>query len=153
MNTRLIDPFKLPTISLSQRKHLPLVCAVYFVLHDNKVVYVGKATVLRQRWDSHHRIKEFKKISGEVRIAWLICDSPELIDELEKSMIARFEPSMNGSKVEYATPRKTIYLEPKTLEALKQRANKEKRTVSNLCNLLIEQEMSEWLEHKEESKQ
>jgi hypothetical protein len=31
------------------------------------------------------------------------------------------------------------------MEALKQRANKEKRTVSNLCNLLIEQEMSEWL--------
>ncbi len=52
MNTAAIDPFKLPTISLSLRKHLPLVCAVYFVLHDNKVVYVGKATVLRQRWDS-----------------------------------------------------------------------------------------------------
>ena len=153
MNTQLIDPFKLPTIPLSQRKHLPSVCAVYFVLHDNKVVYVGKATVLRQRWDSHHRIKEFKNLPREVRIAWLICDSPELIDELEKSIIARFQPSMNGSKVEYATPRKTIYLEPKTLEALKQRANKEKRTVSNLCNLLIEQEMSEWLEHKEESKQ
>ena len=67
------------------------------------------------------------------------------MDELEKFMITRFQPSMNGSKVEYATPRKTIYLEPKTLEALKQRANKEKRTVSNLCNLLIEQEMSEWL--------
>lgn len=145
MNTAAINPFKLPTISLSQRKHLPLVCAVYFVLHDNKVVYVGKATVLRQRWDSHHRIKEFKNLPGEVRIAWHKSDSPELIDELEKSMIARFKPSMNGSKVEYATPRKTIYLEPKTMEALKQRANKEKRTVSNLCNLLIEQEMSEWL--------
>lgn len=145
MNTASIDPFKLPTISLSQRKHLPLACAVYFVLHDNKVVYVGKATVLRQRWDSHHRIQEFKDLPGEVRIAWLICDSSELIDELEKSMIARFEPSINGSKVEYATPRKTIYLEPKTMEALKKRAKKEKRTVSNLCNLLIEQEMSEWL--------
>ncbi len=59
------------------------------MLHDNKVVYVGKATVLRQRWDSHHRIKEFKNLPGEVRIAWLICDNPELIDELEKSMITR----------------------------------------------------------------
>ncbi|MEO1432739.1 MAG: GIY-YIG nuclease family protein [Cyanobacteria bacterium J06633_8] len=77
---------------------LPLVCAVYFVLHDNKVVYVGKATVLRQRWDSHHRIKEFKNLPGEVRIAWHKSDSPELIDELEKSMIACFKPSMNGSK-------------------------------------------------------
>lgn len=77
------------------------------MLHDNKVVYVGKATVLRQRWDSHHRIKEFKKLSGEVRIAWFICDNPELTDELEKSMIARFEPSINGSKVEYATPPET----------------------------------------------
>ena len=83
MNTQLIDPFTLPTISLSQRKYLPSVCAVYFVLHDNKVIYVGKATVLKQRWDSHHRIKEFKNLSGEVRIAWLQSDSPELIDELE----------------------------------------------------------------------
>ncbi|MEL6163217.1 MAG: hypothetical protein AAFR37_05460, partial [Cyanobacteria bacterium J06628_3] len=49
------------------------------------------------------------KLSGEVRIAWSICDSQELMDELEKFMITRFQPSMNGSKVEYATPRKTIY--------------------------------------------
>ena len=106
MNTQLIDPFTLPKIPLSQRKHLPSVCAVYFVMHNNKVVYIGKATILKQRWDSHHRIKEFKKLSGEVRIAWLICDIPELTDELEKSMIARFEPSINGSKVEYAIPPK-----------------------------------------------
>lgn len=46
-------------------------------------------------------------------------------------------------------PRTTIYLEPELMEALEQRAKQEKRTVSNLCNLLIEQAMNEWLKQKE----
>ena len=148
MNTAAIDPLKLPTISLSQRKHLPPVCAVYFVLHENEVVYIGRSNVLKQRWESHHRLKEFNSLPGEVRVAWLICDSPEFMDELEKLMIAQFKPWMNGSSVEYATPRKTIYLEPELMQALEERAKEEKRTVSNLCNLLIEQAMNEWLKHR-----
>ncbi|MFH7029358.1 MAG: ribbon-helix-helix protein, CopG family [Heteroscytonema crispum UTEX LB 1556] len=46
-------------------------------------------------------------------------------------------------------PRTTIYLEPELMEALEERAKQEKRTVSNLCNLLLEQAMSEWLKQKE----
>jgi hypothetical protein len=48
-----------------------------------------------------------------------------------------------------ATPRKTIYLEMKMMQALKERAKEEKRTVNNLCNLLLEQAMNEWLKQKE----
>lgn len=46
-------------------------------------------------------------------------------------------------------PRTTIYLEPELMEALEERAKQEKRTVSNMCNLLLEQAMSEWLKQKE----
>lgn len=46
-------------------------------------------------------------------------------------------------------PRTTIYLEPDLMEALERRAKEEKRTVSNLCNLLIEQAMNDWLKQKE----
>ncbi len=45
-------------------------------------------------------------------------------------------------------PRTTIYLEPELMQALEERAKEEKRTVSNLCNLLIEQAMNEWLKQK-----
>lgn len=48
-------------------------------------------------------------------------------------------------------PRTTIYLEPELMQALEERAKEEKRTVSNLCNLLIEQNMNEWLKQKGKS--
>jgi hypothetical protein len=41
MNIAAIDPFKLPAISLSQRSSLPQISAVYFVLHNSEVVYIG----------------------------------------------------------------------------------------------------------------
>jgi excinuclease UvrABC nuclease subunit len=149
MNKASIDPLKLPKILLSQRKNLPTVCAIYFVLHENEIVYIGKANSLKHRWESHHRLKEFKKMSGDIHIAWLICDSLQFLDEIERLMIAQFKPRINGSSVEYATPRTTIYLEPELMEALEERAKQEKRTVSNMCNLLLEQAMSEWLKQKE----
>jgi hypothetical protein len=46
-------------------------------------------------------------------------------------------------------PRTTIYLEPELMQAIEERAKDEKRTVSNLCNLLLEQAMNEWLKQKE----
>jgi hypothetical protein len=45
-------------------------------------------------------------------------------------------------------PRTTIYLEPELFQALEERAKEEKRTISNLCNLLIEQAMKAWLEQQ-----
>ena len=46
-------------------------------------------------------------------------------------------------------PRTTIYLEPELMQFLEERAKEEKRTLSNLCNLLIEQAMNEWLKQRE----
>lgn len=46
-------------------------------------------------------------------------------------------------------PRTTIYLDPELMQAIEERAKEEKRTVSNLCNLLIEQAMNEWLKQRE----
>jgi hypothetical protein len=45
-------------------------------------------------------------------------------------------------------PRTTIYLEAEIMQALEERAKEEKRTISNLCNLLIEQAMNEWLNQR-----
>lgn len=73
MNTTAIDPLTLPSLSLSQRKQLPSVCAVYFVLHKDEIIYIGKSNTLMQRRSAHHRLKELNSLPGEVRIAWLIC--------------------------------------------------------------------------------
>lgn len=56
-----------------------------------------------QRWSTHHRLKELNSKTSEVRVAWLICDSLQFLDQLEKLMIAHFKPWMNGSKVKQAT--------------------------------------------------
>jgi hypothetical protein len=47
-------------------------------------------------------------------------------------------------------PRTTIYLEPELFQALERRAKEEKRSMSNLCNLLLEQEMTIWLQSNPE---
>ena len=47
-------------------------------------------------------------------------------------------------------PRTTIYLEPELFQALERRAKQEKRSMSNLCNLLLEQEMRIWLDNNPE---
>jgi len=43
-------------------------------------------------------------------------------------------------------PRTTIYLAPELFQALERRAKEERRTMSNLCNLLIEDAMQVWLD-------
>ena len=43
-------------------------------------------------------------------------------------------------------PRTTKYLEPEIFKALEDRAKAEKRSISNLCNLLIEQAMTGWIQ-------
>ncbi|MEG3960143.1 ribbon-helix-helix domain-containing protein [Microcoleus sp. herbarium2] len=48
-------------------------------------------------------------------------------------------------------PRTTIYLEPELFQALERRAKEEKRSMSNLCNLLLEQEMKIWLDNNPEN--
>lgn len=47
-------------------------------------------------------------------------------------------------------PRTTIYLEAEMMKALEERAREERRTISNLCNLIIEQSMIEWLKQREQ---
>jgi len=48
-------------------------------------------------------------------------------------------------------PRTTIYLELELFQALERRAKEEKRSMSNLCNLLLEQEMKIWLDNNPEN--
>jgi len=75
---------------------LPNVAAIYFVLGDNnQVLYVGRAKSLCFRWQSHHRLADFKKIP-ELHIAYLTFTDAMLLPDIEKALIAYFDPPFNN---------------------------------------------------------
>jgi hypothetical protein len=43
-------PFSLPSVACSHRALLPYPKAIYFVLSNDEVVYIGKAARLASRW-------------------------------------------------------------------------------------------------------
>lgn len=54
--------------------------------------------------------------------------------------------SLKSFSVPTPKPRTTIYLAPELYQALERRAKEERRSISNLCNILIEDAMQVWLE-------
>lgn len=101
MSTSL-DPWQLPSISLADRKQLPTCAAIYFALDArNRVLYVGKAKNLATRWKNHHRLYKLEEINKEspVRLTWLAWNEEDL-SEAERSLIVKFQPLLNNTKVE-----------------------------------------------------
>lgn len=97
-----IDPLQLPSVSLSDRKQLPIYTAIYFAIDaHNRVLYVGKAKNLLERWKNHHRLYKLEEIDKEssVRLAWQVWNEEDL-DEAERSLIIKFQPLLNNTEVE-----------------------------------------------------
>ena len=98
---KLMDPFKLPSLRLSQLKELPPCVAIYFAIdEEQRVLYVGKTKNLNKRWKNHDRIPKLQEMDKEspVAIAWKSWN-PEGLDEAEKYFISTFQPLLNGTKV------------------------------------------------------
>jgi hypothetical protein len=100
MNTSIIDPLELPSLSLLERYSLPSCCAIYFVLLGEQVLYVGRSINLAQRWLSHHRWNQLTQTYPTARIAWVECSDSELLPKLEAALIERFSPKLNGEPLE-----------------------------------------------------
>lgn len=97
----LIDPFKLPSVYLSDRKHLPSCPAIYFAIDaENRLLYVGQATNLAARWKNHHREHQLQEINKDslVRIAWQSWTLEDL-SEAERYFINNLHPLLNGTEV------------------------------------------------------
>lgn len=94
---------QLPHLPLPQRDCLPDCPAVYFAVDaDDHVLYVGKASNLRTRWQGHHRLDQLTRIHKKqpVRISWLDCsDRPQQLDDLEAEYIDLYTPLLNQTKV------------------------------------------------------
>lgn len=145
MNPSSIDPLALPSLSLAARSALPTCPAVYFVLEGNQVLYVGRTVNLWQRWVNHHRYSQLKGIDN-ARIAWLECSDSNLLPEIEAALIEHFQPSLNGELIPLAErkpPRMIVYIEPELKAAAEKLAKKQRRSVSSLVCLLLEQTVRE----------
>jgi predicted GIY-YIG superfamily endonuclease len=78
----------LPNLKLLERQRLPECSAIYFVIARDQVLYVGLATNLRIRWQTHHRLPQLEAVNqrSEVRLFWLSCAQRQLND-LERQSI------------------------------------------------------------------
>lgn len=87
-----IDVMALPSLPLGQRREFPMLAAVYLVLRDGRVLYVGRSGCLQKRWISHHKRELLKDTDS---VAWLEgCD----ISKTEHSLIRKFRPPLNNQR-------------------------------------------------------
>ncbi len=145
MNPSTIDPLALPSLPLLERRHLPKCPAIYFALEGNKVLYIGRTNNLNQRWTIHHRWQQLQATHGEVRIAWLECSNISLLSSIEDALIEHFQPLLNGSAVVPTAlvasklPSMSVYIEPELKAAAEKLAKKQKRSLSSLVCILLEE--------------
>jgi CopG-like RHH_1 or ribbon-helix-helix domain, RHH_5 len=144
MNPTAINPLTLPSLPLANRSALPPCPAVYFVLEGDRVLYIGRSVNLQQRWMTHRRYKQLKAISN-VRIAWLECNDPNLLPEIEVALIKYFQPSLNGKLIPQSPQdiaRIVFHAPDEIKEKLERLAAKRLRSVSNLVRLIVEEEIA-----------
>ncbi|MBW4421943.1 MAG: helix-turn-helix domain-containing protein [Myxacorys californica WJT36-NPBG1] len=92
-----IAPSTLPFVLLEHRSQLPETPCVYFAINSqDEVQYIGQSTNPRRRWKAHSKSIELA-LMGDIRIAYAKCMgfSRDLLCELEKELIAWFDPPLN----------------------------------------------------------
>ena len=73
----------IPSLHITERAKLPSFPGIYFVYTpDHKILYVGKADNLRNRWNSHHRYQYFIETSMESRIGYFVLDQVDNLNDI-----------------------------------------------------------------------
>lgn len=110
------DILSLPWLPLENQADLPNVPGIYFVLENERVIYIGlsKKGIFR-RWWTHSKLKELKPRTGKLKIAWLECHALLLLPVIESALIERFgKPELNrkrGNKIVPITQTPQLYRE------------------------------------------
>jgi excinuclease UvrABC nuclease subunit len=90
--TQLKMMTKLNSTKLDQ---LPPISAIYRVWHNDRIVYVGQARNLKQRWKSHHILpKLLRKYQSDWCIDWVRV-APENLASAEARAYRTFKPELN----------------------------------------------------------
>lgn len=71
------NPHDLPFVPILKRGLLPTTGGIYYVLfepdsliYQPRVIYIGQAANLRERWRAHHRYAQLEPFATGIRIAW-----------------------------------------------------------------------------------
>jgi len=95
INPSEINLSALPSVALEAKSAFPRQPSIYFAIDSlGTVQYVGRSVDPKIRWAGHHRFGQLTAI-GQVRIAYLFVDSPELLPGIEAALIDWFDPPLN----------------------------------------------------------
>jgi excinuclease UvrABC nuclease subunit len=140
INPATIDPLALPSVSLQERSQLPTTPCIYFAIDSQGVVqYIGRTVNLQARWLKHHRYNQLAQ-SENIKIAYLSVE-PDLLPEVELALIEWFNPRLNQTEVISAKKRISLYLDEALKSNLERLAKIRKRSLSNLIEVLCEEEL------------
>jgi excinuclease UvrABC nuclease subunit len=84
----------LPSRSYSQKRKLPMISAVYIIICEYDIVYIGKSLNLFMRFRAHDKVHNLLELYGDFEIAWIECEADRLV-ELEKRLVSHFKPPLN----------------------------------------------------------
>ncbi len=90
--------FSLPHCSVAQLSHLPRCAGIYYVTAFGLIFYIGKAKNLRQRWQQHHRLAQFRLLAPFGRLHYQTLPAAD-VAVAEKRAIARYRPYWNNQRV------------------------------------------------------
>ncbi|MCC5624821.1 hypothetical protein [Nostoc sp. CHAB 5715] len=140
INPQTINPLTLPSVALNERSQLPSQRCIYFAIDSQGVVqYIGRTVNLQTRWLKHHRYKQLAQ-SEDVRIAYLSIE-PDLLPEVELALIEWFNLRLNQTEVISDKKRISLYLDEALKSDLERLAKIRKRSLSNLIEVLCEEEL------------
>ncbi len=96
---------KLPGRSMKDLSNLPVIAVIYFVLRPGPtMLYIGQTRDLSDRWKrggaGHHRAAQLVK--DDAWLCWYEVDknlSKAKFDFLERSLIRRYQPTLNDTRV------------------------------------------------------
>ena len=94
IDPRAVVPGFLPSVALRAIADLPDYSGIYIVLSRHKILYIGQAKSLRDRWvNGHHKAVQIFEYP-DIRIAYICCPV-DYLEYSEKLFIAHFDPPLN----------------------------------------------------------
>ena len=100
-NPQAVNPWLLEARPFTQKRELPSVAAIYFVLRADELLYIGSSINLRKRWNgSGHHISQLivdRHLENEIQLTWLGCQGNQrlYLHNMEMALIRGLDPVLN----------------------------------------------------------
>lgn len=111
---KCLNPFKLSNLYAFKKITLPIQMGIYFIINNQAILYIGKASNLRERWIKDEKWALIKAKYPFSKIAWATTPTNSdysLLDITETSLIQYFQPPLNTQKKKISQKKKLKILE------------------------------------------